>query len=149
MMMMHQLGNPLPDCLNPPGSTSTRLANRKHLLDIWMDKMTGMVLLAHLRARSPKTHVIFITGCEDHAAKTTVMQAGAIAFFVKPFGKNGFFGSCAKCVWPHLSEKGGSDLSRISASDTFASRGKAIQASRYVFKCVQSNRDVWKEHCCR
>ena len=60
------------------------------VLDIWMDKMTGMVLLAHLCARSPKTRVIFITGREDHAAKTTVMQAGAFAFFVKPFDQNGF-----------------------------------------------------------
>jgi FixJ family two-component response regulator len=60
------------------------------VLDIWMDKMTGMVLLAHLCARSPKTRVIFITGREDHAAETTVMQAGAFAFFVKPFDKNGF-----------------------------------------------------------
>ena len=60
------------------------------VLDIWMEKMTGMVLLAHLCARSPKTRIIFITGREDHAAETTVMQAGAFAFFVKPFDQNGF-----------------------------------------------------------
>ena len=90
------------------------------VLDIWMEKMTGMVLLAHLCARSPKTRIIFITGRQDHAAETTVMQAGAFAFFVKPFDQNGFFGSCAKCVSPHLSRKG-SDLSRISASDICAS----------------------------
>src|SRR5262249_54880142 len=60
------------------------------VLDIWMDKITGMVLLAHLCARSPKTRVIFITGREDHAAEATVMQAGAFAFFVKPFDNNGF-----------------------------------------------------------
>jgi FixJ family two-component response regulator len=60
------------------------------VLDIWMNNVTGMVLLAHLCARSPKTRVIFITGREDHAAKTTVMQAGAFAFFVKPFDRTGF-----------------------------------------------------------
>jgi FixJ family two-component response regulator len=60
------------------------------ILDIWMDNMTGMELLAHLCARSPKTRVIFITGREDHAAEATVMQAGAFAFFVKPFDNNGF-----------------------------------------------------------
>src|SRR5678815_17140 len=55
------------------------------ILDIWMENMTGMELLAHLCARSPKTRVIFITGREDRAAEATVRQAGAFAFFIKPF----------------------------------------------------------------
>jgi len=60
------------------------------ILDIWMDTMTGMELLAHLCARSPDTRCIFITGREDHAAEITVMQAGAFAFFVKPFDNKRF-----------------------------------------------------------
>jgi FixJ family two-component response regulator len=60
------------------------------ILDIWMDNMTGMELLAHLCARSPNTRCIFITGREDHAAEMTVMQAGAFAFFVKPFDNKRF-----------------------------------------------------------
>src|SRR5204862_6492228 len=32
------------------------------VLDIWMDQMTGMELLAHLFAKSPQTRVIFISG---------------------------------------------------------------------------------------
>ena len=60
------------------------------VLDIWMESMTGMELLAHLCARSPKTRVIFITGHEDHAAEATVRQAGAFAYFIKPFDKNRF-----------------------------------------------------------
>ena len=55
------------------------------VLDIWMENMTGMELLAHLCARSPDTRVIFITAHEDHAAEATVRQAGAFAFFTKPF----------------------------------------------------------------
>jgi len=55
------------------------------VLDIWMDQMTGMELLAHLSARSPLTKNIFITGHEDPAARATVMNAGAFAFFLKPF----------------------------------------------------------------
>lgn len=55
------------------------------VLDIWMDRMTGMELLAHLCLKSPKTRTIFITGHEDPAAKATVMNAGAFAFFMKPF----------------------------------------------------------------
>ena len=60
------------------------------ILDIWMDNMTGMELLAHLCARSPSTRVIFITAHEDHAAEATVMQAGAFAFFIKPFDNTAF-----------------------------------------------------------
>ena len=55
------------------------------VLDIWMERMTGMELLVHLCAKSPQTQVIFITGHEDPAARTTVMGAGAFAFFLKPF----------------------------------------------------------------
>src|SRR6266581_8839012 len=60
------------------------------VLDIWMERMTGMELLAHLCARSPRTRVIFITGHEDRAAEATVMQAGAFAFFIKPFDDKKF-----------------------------------------------------------
>ena len=55
------------------------------VLDIWMAGMSGMELLAHLCARSPGTRAIFMTGHEDHAARTTVMAAGAFAFLIKPF----------------------------------------------------------------
>lgn len=55
------------------------------ILDIWMERMTGMELLAHLCARSPQTRIIFVTGYEDCAARATVMQAGAFAFLIKPF----------------------------------------------------------------
>jgi two-component system, LuxR family, response regulator FixJ len=60
------------------------------ILDIWMNPMTGMEVLAHLCARSPATRVIFITGRDDAAARTTVMQAGAYGFFVKPFDDDEF-----------------------------------------------------------
>jgi FixJ family two-component response regulator len=60
------------------------------ILDIWMEQMTGIELLAHLCARSPRTHVIFITGREDRAAQAMVMQAGAFGFLIKPFKDNEF-----------------------------------------------------------
>jgi two-component system, NtrC family, nitrogen regulation response regulator GlnG len=60
------------------------------VVDIRMKGMSGMVLLAHLCARSPGTRVIFITAHEDSAAKVTVMQAGAFAFFTKPFDHKRF-----------------------------------------------------------
>lgn len=63
------------------------------VLDIWMDEMTGMELMAHLCAKSPRTRVIVITGREDRAAERTVKQAGAYAFFRKPFDDGQFLGS--------------------------------------------------------
>jgi len=76
------------------------------ILDIWMDNMTGMELLAHLCARSPNTRCIFITGREDHAAEMTVMQAGAFAFFVKPFDNKRFLQAVqdALCAAPTRNE---------------------------------------------
>jgi FixJ family two-component response regulator len=68
----------------------TKHSVRLAILDIWMDKMTGMELLAHLCARSPSTRVIFVTAHEDHGAETTVMQAGAFAFFIKPLDNTRF-----------------------------------------------------------
>ena len=74
------------DFLNHMTTNPVRLV----VLYIWMEQMTGMELLAHLCARSPGTRVIFITGHEDRAAEATVMQAGAFAFFIKPFDDKKF-----------------------------------------------------------
>ena len=68
------------------------------ILDIWMENMTGMELLAHLCARSPKTRVIFITGHEDDAAEATVRQAGAFAFFIKPLDNARFLGAVQRAL---------------------------------------------------
>jgi FixJ family two-component response regulator len=75
------------------------------ILDIWMDNMTGMELLAHLCARSPSTRVIFITAHEDHAAEATVMQAGAFAFFLKPFDNALFLGAVHRALHQTFPEK--------------------------------------------
>jgi FixJ family two-component response regulator len=63
---------------------------RLAILDIWMEPMTGMEVLTHLCAQSPQTRVIFITGREDETAERTVKQAGAFAFFLKPFDDSEF-----------------------------------------------------------
>ena len=74
------------DFLNEIATNHVRLV----VLDIWMERMTGMELLAHLCARSPETRVIFITGHDDHAAEVTVMRAGAAGFFIKPLDNERF-----------------------------------------------------------
>lgn len=70
------------------------------VLDIWMEHMTGMELMADLCARSPSTRVIFITGHEDVAARTTVIQAGAFGFLIKPFDADVFLNLVARAFDP-------------------------------------------------
>ena len=77
------------------------------VLDIWMENMTGMELLAHLCARSPGTRVIFITAHEDSAAEVTVTQAGAFAFFTKPFDNQRFLAAVRDAFDHTSSEKAG------------------------------------------
>ncbi len=60
------------------------------VLDVWMEEMTGLEVLAQLCAISPQTHAIVITGHEDSAAQITAMQIGAVAFLIKPFDDEQF-----------------------------------------------------------
>jgi two-component system response regulator FixJ len=60
------------------------------ITDIWMDRVTGLEVLARLCAISPKTRVIVITAREDLAARATAMAIGPVAFFMKPFDDEKF-----------------------------------------------------------
>ena len=60
------------------------------VLDIWMDRMNGLEVLAHLCAISPKTRVIVVTARDDIAARTTAMAIGPVAYFMKPFDDQKF-----------------------------------------------------------
>jgi len=60
------------------------------VLDIWMEEMTGLEVLARLCAISPQTHVIVITGHEDTAARIIAMEIGTVAFLIKPFDDEQF-----------------------------------------------------------
>jgi FixJ family two-component response regulator len=63
------------------------------VLDVWMEEMSGLEVLAQLGALSPSTRAIIITGREDPTVKLTAIQSGAIAFFTKPFDDNQFLGA--------------------------------------------------------
>jgi two-component system response regulator FixJ len=58
--------------------------------DIWMDRVTGLEVLARLCAISPRTRVIVITARDDLAARATAMAIGPVAFFIKPFNDEQF-----------------------------------------------------------
>lgn len=87
------------------------------VLDIWMESMTGMELLAHLCARSPQTRVIFITGHEDRAAEATVMRAGAFAFLIKPFDDKQFLSAVHRALGHLFPDKRGKPSPNRSGTD--------------------------------
>ena len=60
------------------------------VLDIGMVGMTGLEVQAHLSSICCQTRVIIITGSERPEDERNAMQAGAIAFFTKPFDDEQF-----------------------------------------------------------
>jgi two-component system, LuxR family, response regulator FixJ len=66
--------------------------------DIWMDRVTGLELLARLCAISPKTRVIVITAREDLAARATAMAIGPVAYFIKPFNDDKFIAAVREAL---------------------------------------------------
>jgi len=60
------------------------------VLDIWMERITGLEVLTRLCVISPQTRVIVITARDDLAARAAAMQSRPLAFFIKPFGDEQF-----------------------------------------------------------
>jgi two-component system response regulator FixJ len=60
------------------------------ILDIWMAGMTGLEAQTRLPSMCCQTRVIIMTGSEGPDDQRTAMQAGAIAFFIKPFNDEKF-----------------------------------------------------------
>jgi FixJ family two-component response regulator len=55
------------------------------VIDIWMPGMNGLQVQKELKAVSPKTRVIICTANDHDSMRNAAIQAGAIAYFVKPF----------------------------------------------------------------
>ena len=66
--------------------------------DVWMDRVTGLEVLARLCAISPKTKVIVITAREDSAARATATAIGPVAFFLKPFDDEKFIAAVRQAL---------------------------------------------------
>ena len=60
------------------------------VLDIFMSGMTGLEVQKELQVVSPKTRVIISTANDHDSVRNTAIQAGAIAYFVKPFDDDAF-----------------------------------------------------------
>ena len=55
------------------------------LVDVHMPQMNGLEVQSQLREVSPSTRVIIFTGKDDPLVRSTALNAGASAFFTKPF----------------------------------------------------------------
>jgi FixJ family two-component response regulator len=55
------------------------------ILDVEMPNMTGIELQGHLSQLGFDIPIIFITGYPDEVVRQRALQAGAVAFLVKPF----------------------------------------------------------------
>ena len=55
------------------------------LVDVHMPQMNGLEVQSRLRDISPSTRVIIFTGKDDPLVRSTALNAGASAFFTKPF----------------------------------------------------------------
>jgi two-component system, LuxR family, response regulator FixJ len=55
------------------------------VLDVCMPQMSGLEVQSRLREVSPSTRVIVFTGKADALVRSTALNAGASAFFTKPF----------------------------------------------------------------
>jgi len=55
------------------------------LVDVCMPQMSGLEVQSRLGQISPSTRVIIFTGHDDPLVRSTALNAGASAFFAKPF----------------------------------------------------------------
>jgi two-component system response regulator FixJ len=88
---------------NPEEFLAHAAKNRVPVLvtDVWMDRVTGLEVLARLCAISPKTKVLVITAREDAAARATAAAIGPVAFFIKPFDDEKFIAAVREALEQH------------------------------------------------
>jgi FixJ family two-component response regulator len=84
-LQTQRFSDPL-DFLSYVISNSVALA----VIDIWMSGMTGLEVQKKLQAVSPTTRVIISTANDHDSVRNAALEAGAIAYFVKPFDDHVF-----------------------------------------------------------
>jgi two-component system response regulator HydG len=60
------------------------------VIDIWMSGMSGLEVQKELQTVSPTTRVIISTANDHDSVRNAAIQAGAIAYFIKPFDDDAF-----------------------------------------------------------
>jgi DNA-binding NtrC family response regulator len=57
---------------------------RLAILDIKMEPMTGIQVLAELKKRDPRTQIVMVTGYQTEDTRNECVKLGAAAFLTKP-----------------------------------------------------------------
>ena len=57
------------------------------VLDVQMPGMSGLQLQSHLASGGYRIPIIFITAHPDEGIRAQALEAGAVAFLIKPFGE--------------------------------------------------------------
>jgi FixJ family two-component response regulator len=73
------------------------------IADVQMPAMSGLDLLAHMRARGYNAPFIFITAFPEESVRTQALKAGAVSFLAKPFAGSVLI----NCIETALSERRG------------------------------------------
>jgi FixJ family two-component response regulator len=68
------------------------------IIDIWMAEMSGLEVQTKLQAVSPKTRVIISTADDHDSVRNAAIQAGAVAYFVKPFSDDAFLAAVQQAI---------------------------------------------------
>jgi two-component system response regulator FixJ len=68
------------------------------ILDVWMEAMDGLEIQTKVSKISAQTRVIIITGNIDPVTKNAALNAGATAFFIKPFDDEEFLTAVRSAV---------------------------------------------------
>lgn len=68
------------------------------VIDIWMSGMSGLEVQKQLQSVSPKTLVIISTANDDDSMRNAAIQAGALAYFVKPFNDDVFLAAVHQAI---------------------------------------------------
>ena len=116
------------------------------LLDIMMERMSGIELAEHLRAEGDQTPVIFLTALGDHDAQLRGFSAGADDYIAKPFS----FDTVLARVKAVLRRSGLSSISRSSSISSLTRREHLIlelfrqQPGRY-FSREEILKAVWPD----
>jgi FixJ family two-component response regulator len=69
-------------------SSKANLASDCLILDIGMPGMSGLDLYLFLTKTNVKIPVVFITASDDSQVRAKALEAGAVAFLIKPFNEH-------------------------------------------------------------
>jgi FixJ family two-component response regulator len=75
------------------------------VLDIELDGMSGMELLARLRADGSSVPIVVMTAVDNESTRRSVVEAGCAAYLQKPASAELLLAAIAKAMRPRSSDK--------------------------------------------